>query len=366
MKKAFTLVELLVVIAIIGLIATLSVIALGNARAKSRDAKRVNDIKQAQTALELFFNDQGRYPTTAEWNTGSLYATGTYGTTTYIERIPTAPIGGSCSNDYSYAPNSTGDDYTINFYLESDTGSLDSGLNFAKAASLGKSDPSLVGWWDATTATSTTVIVDRTANNNNLVLYNGATVISDCRKTGESCMDFDGINDYGSVGPTLNPVADMGYGEQTVSVWINLRSAPASPASWASIYASHLGAGGGNKGNSIKVYIYGNLNFEVYGDDGVRNSYTLSSTYNLGFNTWKHLTVVFHRTFIELYTDGVKMTQTASFVNQGDVSQAISSTRYIASLYEGAWFLDAQLADFRIYNRSLAAPEIKAIYDSTK
>jgi len=60
-KKAFTLIELLVVIAIIGLIATLSVIALGNARSKSRDSKKVGDIKQVQTALELFFNDQGRY-----------------------------------------------------------------------------------------------------------------------------------------------------------------------------------------------------------------------------------------------------------------------------------------------------------------
>ena len=61
-NKGFTLIELLVVIAIIGLLTTLAVVALDSARTKSRDAKRVTDIKQVQTALELYFNDQDGYP----------------------------------------------------------------------------------------------------------------------------------------------------------------------------------------------------------------------------------------------------------------------------------------------------------------
>jgi len=51
-QKGFTLIELLVVIAIIGLLSTLAVVSLNNARTKSRDARRVADIEQIQTALE--------------------------------------------------------------------------------------------------------------------------------------------------------------------------------------------------------------------------------------------------------------------------------------------------------------------------
>ena len=64
-NRGFTLVELLVVIAIIGLLSTLAVVALQGARVKSRDAKRVADIKQVQTALELFASERGIYPATA-------------------------------------------------------------------------------------------------------------------------------------------------------------------------------------------------------------------------------------------------------------------------------------------------------------
>ena len=60
-KKGFTLIELLVVIAIIGLLSTLAVVALNSARSKARDAKRVSDIKQIQTSLELYYADNSGY-----------------------------------------------------------------------------------------------------------------------------------------------------------------------------------------------------------------------------------------------------------------------------------------------------------------
>ena len=61
-KKGFTLIELLVVISIIGLLSTLAVVALSSARNKSRDTRRLADIKQLTTALELYRDRVGAYP----------------------------------------------------------------------------------------------------------------------------------------------------------------------------------------------------------------------------------------------------------------------------------------------------------------
>lgn len=62
-KKGFTLIELLVVIAIIGLLSTLAVVSLNNARTKSRDARRQSDLKQISTAMELYMSQTDEYPT---------------------------------------------------------------------------------------------------------------------------------------------------------------------------------------------------------------------------------------------------------------------------------------------------------------
>jgi prepilin-type N-terminal cleavage/methylation domain-containing protein len=61
-KQGFTLIELLVVIAIIALLSSVALIAFMSARQKSRDAKRVGDMTQMATGMELYFNTQKGYP----------------------------------------------------------------------------------------------------------------------------------------------------------------------------------------------------------------------------------------------------------------------------------------------------------------
>ncbi len=137
-KKGFTLIELLVVIAIIGLLATLSVVALNNARQKSRDAKRVSDIKQIQTALELYYADNNSYPDETSVVLGSSTADvlsqyngwdSSGSGTTYMGQVPSNPSPNGCA--YTYNSVSSGSSYTITFCLEGTTGGLSSGTRTA-------------------------------------------------------------------------------------------------------------------------------------------------------------------------------------------------------------------------------------------
>lgn len=61
-RRGFTLIELLVVIAIIGMLASVVLVSLNSARTKSRDARRVADMKQIVTALSLYYDKNGQYP----------------------------------------------------------------------------------------------------------------------------------------------------------------------------------------------------------------------------------------------------------------------------------------------------------------
>ena len=135
-NKGFTLIELLVVIAIIVILSTLAVVALGSARIKSRDGKRVADIRQMMSALDLYYNDAGSYPT--------LLATGDSIKTisaTYMAVVPANPSprnDGNCpSEDYSYtATGATPTTYSISYCLGGQTADLGSGTHTATPAGI--------------------------------------------------------------------------------------------------------------------------------------------------------------------------------------------------------------------------------------
>ena len=120
MTGGFTLIELLVVIAIIGVLASVVLASLNNARRKSRDARRITDVKQIQLALELQFDGLGvgNYPVGLAadapcTNNSGLTALVTNG---YIAVIPHDPS--SSATCYHYAAPTTATLYHLGATLE--------------------------------------------------------------------------------------------------------------------------------------------------------------------------------------------------------------------------------------------------------
>lgn len=66
----FTLIELLVVISIISLLSSVIIASLNSVRSKARDSKRIQDLTNIQTALELYYNTYGGYPASRQVSFG--------------------------------------------------------------------------------------------------------------------------------------------------------------------------------------------------------------------------------------------------------------------------------------------------------
>lgn len=128
----FTLIEILIVVAIIAILASVVLVGLGPTQQSGRDARRLSDIRQIQTGLELYFSKCGYYPGTVQSASpcGSFSATnfvglsGASGALTQsgigISTIPNDPTAG---HQYYYATGNSGANYILAATLENKSNS---------------------------------------------------------------------------------------------------------------------------------------------------------------------------------------------------------------------------------------------------
>lgn len=147
---AFTLIELLVVISIIGVLATLLLANFNSTRARARDAQRKSDLKNIQTALRLYYNDCGKYPSSSSsyeingcgscssestclW--GGTFTSGD-ASTVYMSELPNDPIANSDADRVYRYTRTDNDTYQLQACFEN--------------SSDDKCDPSGNTCWDGT------------------------------------------------------------------------------------------------------------------------------------------------------------------------------------------------------------------------
>src|SRR5579872_1821185 len=129
-QYGFTLIELLIVIAIIGILSTLLMTNFIGIRQRARDAQRKSDVRQMQSALELYRSDTGSYPVSANNRLNSVacptsssftHTNSDNSTVTYMQTIPCDPLGSGSdvyNNGNYYYSSPDGTTYTIQACLE--------------------------------------------------------------------------------------------------------------------------------------------------------------------------------------------------------------------------------------------------------
>jgi general secretion pathway protein G len=100
-SKGFTLIELLIVISIIGVLSSLLMMNFIGVRQRARDAQRKTDVRQVQSALEMYRADEGLYPTTIT-NCASTSLKSSDCSTVYMQDVPIDPMGSSYYNSGNY------------------------------------------------------------------------------------------------------------------------------------------------------------------------------------------------------------------------------------------------------------------------
>lgn len=126
-SRGITMIELLVVVAIIGVVSAIGYVTFDGQQKKARDSRRVADLKEIRSGLQLYFQKNGNYPGAS--GTGlTIYHSSSgpnwipFLAPKYTSIIPTDPINkynlGGTSQLYFYQVDAIGASYCLGTIVE--------------------------------------------------------------------------------------------------------------------------------------------------------------------------------------------------------------------------------------------------------
>ncbi len=116
-NNGFTLIELLIVLAIIGVLSALLMANFIGVRQRARDGQRKSDLRQIQSALEIYRSDQGSYPSSFASGTSIQGPDGSV----YMKSVPwdpNDPKDGTGTYRYQYCFYDNNSKYALRACLE--------------------------------------------------------------------------------------------------------------------------------------------------------------------------------------------------------------------------------------------------------
>jgi general secretion pathway protein G len=116
-EKGFTLIELLIVIVIIGILASFLMANYVGVRSRARDVQRKADLRQLQSAFELYRSEDasGQYPAALPACGAALK--NALNTIIYMTKAPCDPLAPT-TQKYNYLPAGSNSTYTLWACLE--------------------------------------------------------------------------------------------------------------------------------------------------------------------------------------------------------------------------------------------------------
>ena len=210
----------------------------------------------------------------------------------------------------------------------------------------------LVGHWTFDGKNMVSNVADSSATGLNGMLIGQTSTTTTIGRIGQA-LSFDGSNDYVQI-PNGTAIGGL-RNNFSIGFWTRLDSTPAS-GDKAFIWP------GETTDNGFHVrYSNQKINFTL---KGVAD-YTTNASFFTSTGSWHHIGIVLDASNdAHFYKDGIFI-ETVAGATQGNVNS--DDQYYLGAATNGGsnpsrFFLDGDLDDFRIYNRTLTASEIKRLY----